>query len=139
MSQQEKVLHRLRMAIQTKISPQDFERLNFDSQLAYDGIAVKIIKELYGERRTESVPVIFQFKKPSTWWQHFKEANFPKWLLEKFPVKYTIETQQRVVALDRTWEFPNAYVPESKILNKYVVHDSHMVWPETLSVTSIKD
>lgn len=136
MKSEEKTLHLLTTAIEIKIHPQDFERLNFDAKIHIDGLAIKIVKKLYGERRTESVPVTFQFKKPSTWWQHFKEANFPNWLLEKFPVKYTIETQQRVVELDRTWEFPNAYVPESKILNKYVVHDSHMVWPETLSVTS---
>lgn len=25
---------------------------------------------------------------PETWWEHFKEAWFSKWLLMKFPVKY---------------------------------------------------
>ena len=27
-------------------------------------------------------------KYPATWWQFFKEAYFPKWLLRKFPVQY---------------------------------------------------
>ncbi len=24
---------------------------------------------------------------PATWWQHFKQAHFPKWLLRRFPVR----------------------------------------------------
>ena len=27
------------------------------------------------------------FDVPETWWQHFKESYFPKWILKRFPVK----------------------------------------------------
>jgi len=26
---------------------------------------------------------------PETWWDHFKKTHFPKWALEKWPVRYT--------------------------------------------------
>ena len=30
---------------------------------------------------------------PKTWFDHFKQDHFPKWLLEKYPVKYNTETK----------------------------------------------
>lgn len=31
---------------------------------------------------------------PSTWWQHFKQRWFPKWVLKKWPVKLTIKIME---------------------------------------------
>lgn len=35
-------------------------------------------------------------KYPENWWQAFKEQYFPKWALQKWPVKYTIKTFRAV-------------------------------------------
>lgn len=35
----------------------------------------------------ESVTASKIFRTPSNWWQHFKQDCFPKWLVNKFPVK----------------------------------------------------
>jgi hypothetical protein len=40
----------------------------------------------FGKFITEEKTI--SFKTPKTWWQHFKESCFPKWLLRRFPVKY---------------------------------------------------
>jgi hypothetical protein len=48
---------------------------------------------------------------PKTWFQHFKEDYFPKWLLEKFPVKYKGKTFCYKVSVDNI--YPNLNLPPS--------------------------
>lgn len=31
---------------------------------------------------------VVSFNVPATWWQHFKLAKFPAWLIKRFPVRY---------------------------------------------------
>lgn len=33
---------------------------------------------------------VIEVKYPASWWQHFKQAFFPQWLLRYFPVKETV-------------------------------------------------
>lgn len=41
---------------------------------------------LTGRTIDKEYPVVFPF--PASWWQHFKLACFPGWLLRRFPVRY---------------------------------------------------
>lgn len=54
-----------------------------------------LAKGTHQERKTTHLRI------PATWWEHFKETNFPKWLLKFFPVQYTerpftYESQTRI-------------------------------------------
>jgi hypothetical protein len=54
-----------------------------------------LVKGVHQEQRTTHLTT------PATWWDHFKEAKFPAWLLKRFPVKYTerpftYESQTRI-------------------------------------------
>ena len=54
------------------------------------------------------ITVVLTKTQPATWWQHFKQENFPAWALRAFPVKYTFQTETRTVEFDRTFVFPEA-------------------------------
>lgn len=122
---EEKVLRLLKEVIQTQISPRDFAALNFDVRAAFEQYTISIMRHFYGEQREDTVTVKCVFKKPKTWWQHFKESNFPAWLLKKYPVSYSYETKEKTVSLDRTWIFPNAYIEGHPVLGKMYIHDRH--------------
>jgi len=52
----------------------------------------------------------YEFKKPATWWQHFKERLFPSWMRVRWPVRYVTE----VVNVDAIYpEFKQA-VPKDR-------------------------
>ena len=38
---------------------------------------------------------------PSSWWEHFKQDNFPEWLLNKFPV-----TKKKIAIIERKLLYP---------------------------------
>lgn len=47
---------------------------------------------------------------PLTWWDHFKRDHFPKWLLDRFPVRYNIEyTTLTAEAMYPEFRPPNGY------------------------------
>lgn len=86
-------------------------------------IILNIQTQLFGETKKDSVEV--QFKYPSNIWQHFKLELFPKFLLDKFPVKY--KTDIKVVDLHRDWLFPNCYNPNNSMLDHFIIHDYHQI------------
>ena len=49
----------------------------------YRGALTTLRRLVYGRRNQ-----VARVDKPSSVWQHFKEAVFPDWLLQRFPVQY---------------------------------------------------
>jgi hypothetical protein len=58
----------------------------FDAQMAIhmDGIVIRAIRELYGQREELTVEY------PADWREAFKERWFPKWALKRWPVMYKV-------------------------------------------------
>lgn len=65
--------------------------------------------------------VTFEF--PKSWWQHFKQEYFPKWLLNRFPVKLT--SCEKTVIFKRYATYPELPVvfPETGrvVFKEYVI------------------
>lgn len=99
--------------------------LLFQDRLDYvtHDVIIGIQTQMFGETKKDSVEV--EFKYPSNIWQHFKLEVFPKFLLDKFPVKYSIEI--KVVDLHRNWLFPNCYNPNNSMLDHFIVKDYHQI------------
>lgn len=50
------------------------------------------------------------FRAPKTWFQHFKAAYFPAWLLRRFPIQWHEEKQHVIVNVGAVYpQFPEAY------------------------------
>ena len=45
---------------------------------------------------------------PSSWWQHWKMSNAPKWFLKRWPVVYTHHSKTHTVTPSQTDLFPYA-------------------------------
>lgn len=54
---------------------------------AADEILINIKYAIYGEKLN-----VEYISYPQDWWEGFKERWFPTWLLERYPVKYTVHT-----------------------------------------------
>lgn len=56
----------------------------------------------------------FYYKTPSTWFQMFKKSHYPKWLLNKYPVKYTNHKSRRTIKFTRYETYPMANIAVPK-------------------------
>lgn len=56
---------------------------------------------------------------PTTWWDHFKQECFPKWLLAKYPAKYTTES----IELDAKAIFPDWNPPRGYTEHRYIIRE----------------
>lgn len=111
-------LEKIQQRFRQRISPSLI--LNLSEDHVYNCLELEIKRHFYGERKEENH--IISFQKPATWWEHFKEAKFPQWLLSRYPVKYVTETA--VVTLSRAFEFPDAYHHDFGPLAKFIIHDN---------------
>ena len=124
---EETVLNLVKEVTEFYVNPRDFAALSFDVRQAFGQYVVRIQREMYGEKVQKSVMVEFLAKQPKTWWQHFKQENFPAWLLRKFPVQYSFQTEKKTVEFDRTFVFPEAYREGHPVLGKFIIRDFHRI------------
>lgn len=121
----EVVLSPLQEALEFVLNPREFESLSISVRDEYGKYAVEIKRRMFGERIQKSITVDFAFKKPKTWWQHFKQENFPSWLLRRYPVEYSFQTEKKTVEFDRAFIFPEAYREGHPVLGNFIIHDYH--------------
>lgn len=120
------LLERLEYVLETKFDSELANGLSsevFDSQLY--SVLLKLKKHIYGESIREEVKIKMAYQIPNGFWQHFKQDYFTQFLLERFPVKYKIFTETRVLYFKRDFIFPKAYSPDIDQLSKYVIKDNH--------------
>jgi hypothetical protein len=63
------------------------ENATFDYMIDYASNSFRIAMRNYmfqGAKGTETFHHV-----PATWWDHFKQAHFPRWALDRWPVKHT--------------------------------------------------
>lgn len=68
-----------------------------------DSLAVSM-KTFLAEQKMDKI----EFHAPATWWDHFKEAHFPKSLKKYFPVRYNYESYEL-----NAW-YPDLALPQEK-------------------------
>lgn len=124
---EETVLNLVKEVMEFSVNPQEFAALSFDVRQAFGQYMVRIQREMFGEKVQKTITVEFTFRQPKTWWQHFKQEHFPAWLLRRFPVEYSFQTEKKTVEFDRTFVFPNAYKENHPILGKFIIRDFHQI------------
>jgi hypothetical protein len=72
-----------------------------------DGWVVTLNSFVWSEGVSEEAHLVM-FKRPASWWQHFKETFFPSLLTHFFPVRY--KTEGREVRIERKAVFPKLAV-----------------------------
>jgi len=91
----ELILEKVRIGLSEYISKEQI--LNFNIEIIGDNLTDSIIFKirgfLMGEKLREEKRN-WRVSYPSSWWQMLKEQYFPKWLLKKYPVKYTIKKRK---------------------------------------------
>jgi len=81
------VLEKVRFGLQERLCPTLLKNMQFSIEDEMANIIMYRIdlellaKRVHEDKRTMTVP--------SSWWQHFKESVFPRWLQRKFPVRFT--------------------------------------------------
>lgn len=125
----ETTLKLIKEVFEFSINPRDFMGLSFDVRDALGRYTARIMQKMYGDQIQKEVPVTFYCKVPAGWWQHFKQENFPAWLLRKYPVKYVTFSDTKVVEINRKYLFPDAYIEGHPILGKFLIRDDHRVRP----------
>ena len=80
---------------------------DFLTQDAIRRISMEILTDKIAD---DTYTATYTHKVFASWWQHFKWEYFPKWLLEKFPVKYTGENGNVYVKLERLALYPKANI-----------------------------
>lgn len=123
----ETVLNLVKEVFEFTISPHEFASFSFNVRHEFAQYLIQIQREMFGEKVQKEVVVKTEQSFPKTWWQHFKQENFPAWLLRKFPVKYQVHTVSKTVQFDRTFIFPDAYKEGHTILGKFIIRDYHRI------------
>lgn len=116
-------LEEFKEVFSSRIGPDKMHQLQFRTYEVYGEMVLEIQKKFWGEKRQKEIYVKFQ--KPSSWWQHFKQECFPKFLLRRYPVK--MQTITKEINIDRTYEFPDAYVEGNRNLGRFFVRDYYDV------------
>jgi hypothetical protein len=71
----------------------------------------------------DSYPVYFNYKLPSSWWQHFKRDKAPEWFRNLYPVKLESKRVKRVVNITRKATYPMADIVVPKNMGQVVIKD----------------
>lgn len=93
-------------AIRTQQSHQIVDRRNLfvHAKDAAEGMNIRLTTYIAGNEYEQET----HHYVPKTWWDHFKQEWFPKWLERKFPVKHKLLTKTKKVTL----MFPDLDIPE---------------------------
>lgn len=82
------LLEKYKISLDTAISD---DLLDAHASYYQDCILDEVRFNLTGYLRAQHLDTS-ELKYPSGWWEAFKERWFPRWLLRKYPVKYTVES-----------------------------------------------
>jgi hypothetical protein len=105
------------------------EDYNMEASVPPGSVRFNVEETLQGDLRARLLHYVYQeqignyrhtVSYPATWWQHFKQDCFPKWLLERFPVQYNSNS----VLLDVQTMYPD-YRPLDGYKSQYIVREVH--------------
>lgn len=102
----EKVLHRLDLAVRRECTLEGIQDVNLG--VWADGFGRTIVVELRVNIWSEKLATNQVFH-PDDWWEAFKDRWFPRWYLDRWPVKY------RVHIFDMRALFPEYRAPHPSL------------------------
>lgn len=86
-------------------------KLDVIEKSAINALVFQLRAEVMAEKLEERTQMV-TFEVPKSWWQHFKQEHFPKWLLKKFPVK--LESYTRFMTFEHYATYPELPLVFSK-------------------------
>lgn len=105
-------LERCRKGVAVNLGHTSLESLEFRTMR--DMIIGNVVEASFDVLRNkiheDKTTVTFSYKVPSSWLQHLKKDKAPKWLKERYPVRYTTKTMKRTATFKRYAEYPKANV-----------------------------
>ena len=96
MKEKEVMLERIVLQAQEFLGPEEIKNglhLELVPDKLIGGIRARLSLYIRGEQLQNNTTEI-TFRYPKNWWEHFKKAKFPKWLLKKYPVEYDSRTKK---------------------------------------------
>ncbi len=86
-----------------KVEGDGDERIRIFYNQMVDRLVAQIKTFIMGEKAHEETrTVVFEY--PASWWQHFKQEVFPRWLLKRYPVRR--QRHQRLVIFKQVEVLP---------------------------------
>jgi len=101
------ILKKLEFCRTRLIPKQDFEIELSDWDYILNGMKLQLREEIWTERLQDTAHELkFEVSYPATWWQHFKQMHFPKWLLKRFKIQWKTVSQIQKIQFIRSAAFP---------------------------------
>ena len=100
-------------------------RLELRTENTIHGFLVSAFTDILEHKLVEDkYRVTFNYKVPSSWWQHLKTEKAPKWFTNKYPVRYENRAVKRLVNITRKATYPMADVVVPKNFGRVVIRDT---------------
>jgi hypothetical protein len=113
---------RIREAVATAVMQYGLDLPDYDVQAMYDAYSDKMVMSMKSYIATDEAEPIeieippFSHSYPRDWWEWFKQRWFPKWLLDKYPVKFvTVERPGDTVTVTAEMMYPRLTVPKNAL------------------------
>jgi len=117
------LLERINVVVKKFLSGHALQSIRLERRNLVDDIILRLSTELLGEVTgvtEKGIEVAFEkevsIKRFASWWDHFKQSNFPEFLIRWFPVRYDTKSQTvhgsryvHVKLLEMYPKLPNAY------------------------------
>ena len=103
------ILRKLEFCKDQLFSKREIENLKIDFDWDYilNGMKLELREEIWAERLQNTAHELkFEVSYPATWWQHFKQMHFPKWLLKRFKIQWKTVSQIQKIQFIRSAAFP---------------------------------
>jgi len=115
-------LEKIRKGVAVQIGYTSLESMDFT--MMEDMIRGKIIQAsfdvLASKIHEDRTTVYFHYKTPLNWVEHLKKDKAPKWLLNRYPVKYRTHNIKRVAVFKRYAEYPKANIAIPKTSTVFI-------------------
>ena len=111
------ILHKIKYGLRDYIDP---NLLDESVTIEWDWYVNRIVVMVKNMMWAEDLKK-YEFKWPRDWWQALKERWFPEWLLERYPIEYTIkivDIKAIYPDLYKLISMPNKYEYRIRVMNE---------------------
>ena len=118
------ILRKIEFNVAKIIPKRDF-RIELDWNLILNGMKLELREEIWTERLQDTAHELkFEVSYPATWWQHFKQAYFSKWLLRRFKIQWKTVFQIQKIQFIRSAAFPEFQYKSIEEEQPFVIKES---------------
>lgn len=119
------ILSKIKFRMQRRVGELAMKSLSVElfTDFIVDGFMHEISINILGQHNVQIYREYYYT--PKNWWQHLKMDWFPKWLLEKFPVKF--QRNEHKITIDHIALLPewNKIIPDQNVVmySKQILND----------------